>query len=144
MNMLKVVATSNNKVLVVLPYNSTGVYGSWELPRSVTDSTKEVLKRAINYEGGLAEIKSFTQAMPNGNVSDIVHAELDSAPGTFHCNIDVKDVEKYPDFPDMIFPAYVQMQLVTPAKACKLLKKSYATIVREALNLPEEKEKEDK
>lgn len=138
MNMLKIVATSNNKVLVVLPYTSTGVYGSWELPRSVASSAKEVLNRAIDYDGNLAETRKFTQVTPNGNVNNVVQVELDDVEQSkFHCNIDVKDFERYPN---MTFPAYVQMQFVSPTRACRLLKKSYAAIVREAFNLPEEGE----
>lgn len=138
MNMLKIVATSSNKVLVVLPYTSTGVYGSWELPRAVASSAKEVLKRAIDYDGNVSETGTFTQVTPFGSVNYVVQAELEKEPSKFHCNIDARDAERYPR---MVFPAYVQMQFVSPTKACRLLKKSYAAIVREAFNLPEEEDK---
>lgn len=137
--MLKVVATSRNKVLVVLPYTSAGGYGSWELPRSVASSAKEVVKRAIDYDGRITEMETFTQSSPwNGEVSNVVRAVLHEVDDSkFHCNIDVRNA----DFPKMVFPAYVQMQFVSPTKACRLLKKSYAAIVRQAFNLPEDEEK---
>lgn len=135
MNMLKVVATFRNKVLVVLPYTSAGGYGSWELPRSVASSAKEVLKRAIDYDGRITELEAFTQTMKNGEVNNVVSAILHEVDESkFHCNIDVRNA----DFPKMVFPAYVQMQFVSPTKACRLLKKSYAAIVRQAFNLPED------
>jgi hypothetical protein len=139
MKMLKVVATSRNKVLVVLPYTSAGGYGSWELPRSVASSAKEVVKRAIDYDGRITEMETFTQSSPwNGEVSNVVRAVLHEVDDSkFHCNIDVRNA----DFPKMVFPAYVQMQFVSPTKACRLLKKSYAAIVRQAFNLPEDEEK---
>lgn len=140
MNMLKVVATYRNKVLVVLPYTSAGGYGSWELPRSVASSAKEVLKQAIDYDGRITELGAFTQTMPwNGDVSNVVQGTLHEVDDSkFHCNIDVRNA----DFPKMVFPAYVKMQFVSPTKACRLLKKSYAAIVRQAFNLPEEEEKQ--
>ena len=139
MKMLKVVATSRNKVLLVLPYTSAGGYGSWELPRSVASSAKEVVKRAIDYDGRITEMETFTQSSPwNGEVSNVVRAVLHEVDDSkFHCNIDVRNA----DFPKMVFPAYVQMQFVSPTKACRLLKKSYAAIVRQAFNLPEDEEK---
>ena len=130
MEMNRVVAKVGEKVLIVLPYNSTGSYGSWELPKGLSSSTKEILKQAIDNDLPVTDELSFECSTEDGSKFRITRCFMDEEPTKFHCNTDVKDYENYPG---MVFPAYVQMQFVSPMKAQKLLKRFHAFVLSTAL-----------
>lgn len=130
MSYKNVVAKHEDKVLVILPHTSNGAYGTWVLPQ-VEDLSEigETLNRAIGYDGHVSNAMSDKRmVINNGEPKEMafaIIAELDKEPTLVHCSIDVVD-ERYPG---MLFPAYVQAQLVTPEKAVRMLKRGGANAI---------------
>lgn len=144
MSYKNVVAKYEDKVLVILPYTSNGAYGTWVLPQ-VEDLSEigETLNRAIGYDGHVNDV-TYAHLATNDGKAEMVSfatASLDKEPTLVHCSIDVVD-ERYPG---MLFPAYVQAQLVTPEKAVRMLKRGGANAVAQnfGIELPKRDSKKN-
>lgn len=144
MSYKNVVAKYEDKVLVILPYTSNGAYGTWVLPQ-VEDLSEigETLNRAIGYDGHVSN-QMFDRLVTDNGKPEMVFiavASLDKEPTLVHCSIDVAD-ERYPG---MLFPAYVQAQLVTPEKAVRMLKRGGANAVAQnfGIELPKRDSKKN-
>lgn len=144
MSYKNVVAKYEDKVLVILPYTSNGAYGTWVLPQ-VEDLSEigETLNRAIGYDGHVNDVMCVRLATDNSKAEMVSFATayLDKEPTLVHCSIDVVD-ERYPG---MLFPAYVQAQLVTPEKAVRMLKRGGANAVAQnfGIELPKRDNKKN-
>lgn len=134
MNMTKVIATNGGNIVVALPYNSNGAYGTWELPRSTDKEPATVLERTVGISSPVVVQGTKEQVLERGG-NDVVATctlkEKDPLKQGFHCSVDVTNYQ----YPGKKFPQYVQVQFVPIAKAVRMLKRSYSELVRKEFGI---------
>ncbi len=136
----KVVLKDIGNVLVVLPYYSTGAYGTWELPRVSRKETDagEIVKQATGLDTQVLTLDSYTKSTSRGEDDTVLVAATRNrasiSEGTFHCSMDVTS----PMYPGHKFPLFVKAEFVPATKAVRMLKRSYAAIVTDAFGLSQD------